>query len=78
MSYPFSLPTFGDYLRFAISQGCTVTSGLAQPGFVSFTLIRRGTRVLQVVGTKQGDYLVRTQVEAFDRRLGLQNPFFPF
>lgn len=77
-SFPFGgHPTFGAYLQWAITQGCSVQSGVHTGQSVNVTRITApsGKWVIEA-GTHQNDRLTPTTIGRLDRRLGLQSPWF--
>jgi hypothetical protein len=82
MAAPFGgHPTFGDYLRWALEQGCAVRSGYAVgPGGQthSQTIIVSPDESRWVIeaGTDQDEFLTPTTIARLDRRLGVKSPWF--
>jgi hypothetical protein len=78
MAYPFGgHPTFGQYLQWAVSKGCTVQSGIDTEQSINVTKIISPTGKWAIEpGTLPNDYLVPTTVGRLDRRLGLISPWF--
>jgi hypothetical protein len=82
MSTPFGgHPTFGQYIQWAITQGCAVQSGYAtSPGGQVERLTKisspDGRRWAIDVGTAQTEYLTATRIAQLDRRLGIKSHWF--
>jgi hypothetical protein len=80
-AFPFGgHPTFGEYIAWAVRQGCSVKNGVilveGQPYSVTRIFDRAGKKWVAEVGTEQEDLFVPTTIARFDRRLGLKSPFF--
>lgn len=81
MALPFGgHPTFGQYIAWAIDNGCTVQSGYAaddkgRPHAITKITSPSGQWVIEA-GTQQHDYLMPTTISRLDRRLGLKSPYF--
>lgn len=82
MSTPFGgHPTFAQYIGWAIKQGLDVKSGVAQNADgdtdrVTVISSQDGKRWVVVVGIDQREFLVPTTIAQFDRRLGIESPWF--
>lgn len=82
MTSPFGgHPTLAQYVAWARSEGCTTKSGYTEAvgsGPQSILLIEAPDtgRYLPIVGMSESEYLAPTEVARFDRRLGLQSPYF--
>jgi hypothetical protein len=78
-AFPFGgHPTFGQYLTWAISQGCKVQVGVDTERSIGVTKIvsADGKKWVFQAGTQPGEYLTPTDVGRLDRRLGLLSPWF--
>lgn len=74
-------PTLKQYLAWAINQGgCKLMTGYQNDpvhGPVGFTFLKAPNgRHLFIVDMQHDEYLVPTTIAYFDRRLGLQSPYF--
>ena len=82
VSFPFGdHPRLADYMAWAADQGCTVQTGYTKDADGrpdSMTLIKTadGKRWIIEVGTRQDEFLVPTTIARYDRRLGLESPWF--
>lgn len=78
MAWPFGgHPTFAQYLEWAVSERCTIQSGVDTNHSISLTKITApsGKWVIEA-GTLPNDRLMPTTVGRLDRRLGLVSPWF--
>jgi hypothetical protein len=80
-AFPFGgHPTFGQYITWAVHQGCTVKNGVilveGQPYSVTRIFDRAGKKWVTEIGTEQEDPFMPTTIGRFNRRLGLESPFF--
>ena len=79
-AYPFGgHPTLGQYLDWAIKEGCTVDYGYAaddegRPHRV-IKITAPSKRWVFEVGTLDSEFLVPTTIWRLDRRLGLKSPW---
>jgi hypothetical protein len=82
MSAPFGgHPTFGQYIQWALKQGCSVEYGYATSPNGQVERLTKisspdGKRWVIEVGTGQAEYLVATRISQLDRRLGMKSPWF--
>ncbi len=80
-AFPFGgHPTFGEYIAWAVRQGCSVKSGVmlveGQPYSVTRIFDQAGKKWVAEVDTGREDLFMPTTIARFDRRLGLKSPFF--
>jgi hypothetical protein len=79
VAFPFGgHPTFGRYIDWVVSQGCTVQVGVDTQRSIRVTRIVSPDNTKWVIqaGTLPTDYLTPTDVGRLDRRLGIISPFF--
>jgi hypothetical protein len=76
--FPFGgHPTFSQYLEWAVSQGCTVESGVDTEHSMNLTKISAPSGKWAIVsGVLMNEHLVPTTIGQLDRRLGLISPWF--
>ena len=81
MSFPFAqAPTLIDYIGWCNQQGCTTKSAYDREDGTMITvqvLESRSGRHVVISGIAMNERLLRSQVANFDRRLGLESPFYP-
>lgn len=81
MSFPFSQgPTLIDYIGWCNQQGCTTKSAIdsGEGTMVTLQILEaKSGRHLIISGVAMTERLLRSQVANFDRRLGLESPFYP-
>lgn len=81
MSAPFGgHPTFGQYLAWALEQGCDVKQGVVPAGqgqaYGITKIVAPSGKLVIDVGTQHKEPLAPTTIARLDRRLGLTSPFF--
>lgn len=77
-SFPFGgHPTFAQYIEWAVSQGCTVQSGVDSQQSMSLTkIVAPSGKWAIVAGILPSERLVPTTIGMLDRRLGIISPWF--
>src|SRR6266568_473654 len=81
VAFPFGgYPTFGQYVEWAVQQGCMVKTDLflvkGEPYSATRIFHPSGKKWVTDIGTQQEEFLMPTTVARFDRRLGFKSPFF--
>jgi hypothetical protein len=81
VAFPFGgHPTFGQYVAWAVQQGCIVTGGMisirGQSHNVTRIFDRTKKKWVTEIGTNPSDPFVPTTIGRLDRRLGMKSPFF--
>lgn len=75
MAHPFGgHPTLQRYLEWLRSEGFDYRSGIL--GFDPVIRVEKeGKPLLHILGVSMEEYLTPSQVDAYDRRLGVDSPF---
>jgi len=81
VAFPFGgSPTFGQYVEWAVQQGCMVKTDLflvkGEPYSATRIFRPSGKKWVTDIGTQHEEFLMPTTVARFDRRLGFKSPFF--
>lgn len=75
MAFPFRSTPLSAYLRWAADAGCTCLNGYSDNGITFWEIVSPAGKKLYIADMDQSEYLVSSQLNYFDRRLGLKSPF---